>query len=512
MKIKRIGIILLIPIIILVSGYIILKPFSNRESHFDIVCIGDSITTSQYGDYTKHLADFINTKDIKLKVYSGARPGNTSGEYLRFLKRSNLLNKTNPNYVIVMLGTNDVRIDRDNTPINQFYNNMKTIIKIIKNHKNPDGSKIIIFIATIPPIFNIDLNPFNETSKTRIDKEIVPSIKKITKEEKINLIDIYTLFKNKPELLPGIHPNKDGYLSIAKFIFKNILPYIKGLRLLNRNKEKLPSNFKGKIVFQSNRAGNEDIFIIDKKGIKQITHSQAHDGYPCFSPDGKNIVFESDRSGKFEIYVTDMNRNIKKLFKSPSKDKAPFWTYDGQYIFFSRNLKRKEQIFKYNLSTKKTEQITNYRGRNGLPAVSPSGRYMLITSNKFIGWNVYKVDLKTGENKKFSTGYGGCRAKYSHSGKLVVLVSHEFDHKGDLFLTHPDKFSPTRLTIDSENSDYFPAFSTDDRYLVYSSAPKIKSKHYRIKIIEVSTKKIWEITSSQANDRFPYWGKDWKKD
>jgi hypothetical protein len=359
-----------------------------------------------------------------------------------------------------MLGTNDVRIDGDNTPANQFYNNMKTIIKIIKNHKNPDGSKIIIFIATIPPIFNIDLNPFNETSKTRIDKEIVPLIKKIAKEEKINLIDIYTYFKNKPELLPGIHPNKDGYLSIAKFMFKNILPYIKGLELLHRNKEKLPSRFKGKIVFQSNRAGNED------------------------------------------------NKNIKRLFESPTEDKAPFWTYDGKYIFFCRIVKGKEQVFKYSLSTKKIEQITNYKGRNALPAVSPSGRYMLITSHRFIGWNIYKVDLKTGEHDKFATGYGACRAKYSHSGKSVVLVSHEFDKKGDLFLTSPDKFSPIRLTIDSENADYFPAFSTDDRYIVYSSAPKTKSKHYNIKIIEISTRKIWEITSSQANDRFPYWGKD----
>jgi len=203
-----------------------------------------------------------------------------------------------------------------------------------------------------------------------------------------------------------------------------------------------------------------------------------------------------------------MNRNIKRLFKSPTEDKSPFWTYDGKYIFFCRIVKRKEQIFKYSLSTKKIEQIANYRGRNILPAVSPSGKHMLITSNKFIGWNVYKVDLETCEDKKFSTGYGGCRAKYSHSGHLIALVSHQFDHKGDIFLTAPDKFLPIRLTIDSENSDYFPAFSTDDRYIVYSSAPKTKSKHYNIKIIEISTKKIWKITSSQANDRFPYWGKD----
>jgi hypothetical protein len=41
MKRKKITIILLIPIIILVLGYIILKPFSNIKSNYDILCIGD---------------------------------------------------------------------------------------------------------------------------------------------------------------------------------------------------------------------------------------------------------------------------------------------------------------------------------------------------------------------------------------------------------------------------------------------------------------------------------------
>ena len=57
---------------------------------------------------------------------------------------------------------------------------------------------------------------------------------------------------------------------------------------------------------------NEDIFIISSKGLKQITHSKAFDGYPTFSPDGKTLVFESNRNGRFELYITDLNGNINQ--------------------------------------------------------------------------------------------------------------------------------------------------------------------------------------------------------
>ena len=504
-KLIKYAVLLIIFTAVLYFGYTLYENIT-RKTHYNLLCIGDSVTESEYGSYTGYLETFFKKAEFRVRVYSRAKPGNTSGEYLKYLEESNLIKEINPDITVIMLGTNDVRTDSDNTSVENFKKNMSKIIKTVKRHKNPDGSKTNIFIATVPPIFKIDLRVFNQYSKARIKEEINPAIKELAKQEGIILLNINGLFLKNPHLLPGIHPNKEGYLQIAKFIFKKVLSYIKGSP--PEKEKRLPSIFEGKIAFQSDRSGNEDIFIINRDGIRQLTHSKAFDGYPSISPDAKMLVFESDRSGRFELYITDMIDRTKKLFDSPSQDRSPFWTYDGQFLYFSRLVKGKEQVFRYAFSNKKVEQITNYRGRNGLPTVSPSGSILIITSNRFIGWNLYKTDLNTGKEEKFAGGYGGCRAKFAHKEQVITFVSHKFDKKGDVFLTPVDKFNPVRLTIDSEKHDYFPAFSPDDRYIVFASSPSLKPGKYNLKIIELATKKIWIITSSLYNDRMPYWAKN----
>ncbi len=496
---------IIIPLILLII--LIGMKFSKHNSNqIKILCIGDSITESDYGNYPKILQSLFSENGISIEVVSAGRPGNNSGEYLGFLKQSSILEKTNPSIILIMLGTNDVRIDSDKTPKIKYIENMKNIIGIIKKYERKSGKNIIIFLLTPPPIFNIDINTFNKKSQIRLKKEIAPTVRKLAEKNNLQLIDIYNYFINKPALLPGIHPSQKGFYKMSKFIYKKLLPYIIGFP--SSKSEKLPEIFKGKIVFQSDRKGNEDIFLINNSGLKQITKNKSFDGYPVLSPDGKTMVFESNRSGKFEIYIYDFKKKlINKLFTSPSEDRYPFWSYDGRYIFFSRLISGREQIFRYDFSTGKINRLTFLKGRNALPAVSPDNRYLLITSNRFIGWNIYKMDLKTNKIQKLSEGYGGCRGRFSHSGKFIAWVSHKFDHKGDIIITPSNIFKPVRLTLDSDRHDYFPSFSPDDKYIVYASGPKLKSGNYDIKIIEISTGKIWHITSSPAKDMMPYWGK-----
>ena len=82
------------------------------------------------------------------------------------------------------------------------------------------------------------------------------------------------------------------------------------------------------IVFDSEKDGNTDIFIMDTKGgnVKRLTTDPAHDTDPCWSPDGKKIAFVSDRDQNNEIYVMNVDgTNQVNITNNPSDDRDPAW-------------------------------------------------------------------------------------------------------------------------------------------------------------------------------------------
>ena len=62
--------------------------------------------------------------------------------------------------------------------------------------------------------------------------------------------------------------------------------------------------------------GNSEIYLLDlnTRISKRITNNSAIDVSASFSPDGKKIVFNSDRSGRRHLYITDINsKNVKSI-------------------------------------------------------------------------------------------------------------------------------------------------------------------------------------------------------
>ena len=58
-----------------------------------------------------------------------------------------------------------------------------------------------------------------------------------------------------------------------------------------------------KIVFQSDRDGSWDIYVMNADGSDQerLTFSDAGDEHGAWSPDGTKIVYISEREGRWEL-------------------------------------------------------------------------------------------------------------------------------------------------------------------------------------------------------------------
>ncbi|MGD2294401.1 MAG: SGNH/GDSL hydrolase family protein [Candidatus Aminicenantes bacterium] len=208
----------------LLSLLLFMSACSSSQRGVIVLCAGDSITASSFPRY---LLKIISSEGIRANVLNYGQNGNTSGEYLSYLKANtkNMAAK-HPDYILIQLGTNDVRRDHDSTSQAQFYANMKAILRIFRRFQNPDGKRTQIFLATIPPIPNGIPFPFSTKSQQRVVEEINPTIKQIGREENISVVDNYSLFMNNPELLHEIHPTEEGYRRLARNWFMALKPFL----------------------------------------------------------------------------------------------------------------------------------------------------------------------------------------------------------------------------------------------------------------------------------------------
>ena len=89
------------------------------------------------------------------------------------------------------------------------------------------------------------------------------------------------------------------------------------------------------------RRTQDDIVVFDRDGTnwRDLTNDRFFDRYPRWSPDGKQIAFTSDRSGRYEIWLMNADAtNLRQLtFDTPGDTSFPIWSPDGTQILFRSN-------------------------------------------------------------------------------------------------------------------------------------------------------------------------------
>ncbi|HXQ73926.1 MAG TPA: protein kinase [Pyrinomonadaceae bacterium] len=96
-----------------------------------------------------------------------------------------------------------------------------------------------------------------------------------------------------------------------------------------------------RFVMRISRRTQDDIVVVSKDGTqwRDLTNDKFFDRYPRWSPDGEQIVFTSDRSGRYEIWLLDVDAaNLRQLtFDTPGDTTFPIWSPDGSQILFRSN-------------------------------------------------------------------------------------------------------------------------------------------------------------------------------
>jgi Tol biopolymer transport system component len=151
-----------------------------------------------------------------------------------------------------------------------------------------------------------------------------------------------------------------------------------------------------KIVFCSNRSGAEnlELFIMDSDGknVRQLTKAPGcYNGGPFFSPDGKRVIFRSDRSKKdhLQLYVINTDGTGERALTNDLDWVCwgPYWYSDNKHIVYAganHNVPGRPNydIYWMDVETGKKTRITHAPGADVLPVFSPDGKKMVWTSNR----------------------------------------------------------------------------------------------------------------------------------
>lgn len=283
--------------------------------------------------------------------------------------------------------------------------------------------------------------------------------------------------------------------------------FFKNPKSVSKSSPDLLKKIQGKIVFQSDRAGNNEIYIMNANGseVKRLTFHESSDECPAFSPDGWQVAFVSDRTGNREIFIMDLNsKNLQQITHNPDIDESPAWSLDGQKIYFHSRREGNEDIYVYTRTSQKTKRLTFSKAREILPAISPDGKTLAI-SVKVLGWQIYRMPANGGRQIQLTKISGNCRPDFSFDGKKIAFVTQRRDRKGDIFIMNSDGSEQNCLTFDSLNYDYDPVFSPDDKMIVYTKTSHKQKGPRNIWVLEIETGKEVRITSHSANDRYPDW-------
>ena len=92
------------------------------------------------------------------------------------------------------------------------------------------------------------------------------------------------------------------------------------------------------IVFTSERNGSADLYRVklDGTGLERLTDNPAYDDQAAFSPDGQQIVFVSTRaSGTADLWILDLGTRKARPLTHGGGNFRPAWSPDGKWIAFT---------------------------------------------------------------------------------------------------------------------------------------------------------------------------------
>ena len=267
-----------------------------------------------------------------------------------------------------------------------------------------------------------------------------------------------------------------------------------------------PTPSGGRIVFYSDRDGNNEIYVMQADGSNQtrLTDNPAEDTEPGWSPDGTRIAFKSERDGNQEIYVMNADGSDQtRIMFNAVIDAQQTWSPDGTRIAFISFPEACCSAI-YVMNTDRTGQIrlTTFPDDRG-PHWSPdSSRIVFSRHQGGDNWEVYVMNSDGSNQTRLTDDPLEDYAYQWSPDNTTILFSSTRDGNREIYMMNQDGSNQTRLTSNSAN-ETGGTWSPDGNRIAFRSD---RDGNNEIYVMQADGSNQTRLTDNPAWDSGPDWG------
>ena len=179
----------------------------------------------------------------------------------------------------------------------------------------------------------------------------------------------------------------------------------------------------GRLVFESvtNRESLREVSLRGEKPVLWLTHGTAADRQPVYSPDGRWILFSSDRSGQLDLWMLSRETGaLRRVTDDAAQDWDPSFSPDGTRILWSSDRSGRFQLWTaaFDGSDARLLSKDTYEAEN--PVLAPDGKTLLWGSLHRGREGIWKADADGGNAGYLARGLTLQLPEVSPDGRLVA--------------------------------------------------------------------------------------------
>jgi len=286
-----------------------------------------------------------------------------------------------------------------------------------------------------------------------------------------------------------------------------------------------------RIVYETRRSGNWEIFIINADGSAPENLTKTPDVsemYPKVSPAGDRIAFVADvgkgRKTKRNLYLMNLDGTGRTLVAKNGRQ--PCWSPDGkrlafvksEYAKFSARSWATKGLYFYDLATEKTEAHSNEKLSHLYSlSWSPDGAHILATVHGAMGISHGDLAIEVSGTRYFELGISGCRPEFTNDGARILW--HRNDHLMKTAAIDWSRNPPVAregkrdlVACSKKYKVYHGDWSPDGKYVIFTFGPNAggqavgkRAPGWDLCVLEVATGKWVKVTDDGLHNKEPDW-------